>query len=220
MNRLDLLEIARPILFNTLMVRAILDDRKKETRRPIKQPFEVHESGNEVWFTRSRNFNGEYCRFHPLEPPYKKSDILYVRETWCHEAEFNPNGHRTGEYPPYYYKADLIQQIADDKQIVKWRPSIHMPKEAARIFLRVTDVLVQRVQEITDEGALAEGIREFTLSASNGITKLYGITSSQSGFSFSAKDEFKLLWQDVYKNWTDNPWVSVIKFERIKDVTS
>lgn len=121
-----------PILFNTDMVQAILDGRKTVTRRKIDIDianwFDVEHDGKTVV---------AMCGYQP-------GDILYVRETW--------NNCGKG----YRYKADLEKDgIAD---ITKWHPSIHMPKEAARIWLKVTDVRAERLQNITEEQAIREGI--------------------------------------------------------------
>ena len=126
----------KPILFNTEMVRAILDGRKSCTRRLLKEPFTVHPNG---YITKPRG-NENFC---PYEPPYQPGDILYVRETW----KKAPNGY-------FYYEDWQRDDIAD---VAKWKPSIHMPKEAARIWLKVTDVRVERLQEITEEQACVEG---------------------------------------------------------------
>lgn len=118
----------KPILFNTEMVRAILDGRKTCTRRTLKHPFIVHPNG---YITKPRG-NENLC---PYDSPYQRGDILYVRETWKNA----PNGY-------YYYENWQRDDIAD---VTKWKPSIHMPKEAARIWLKVTNVRVERLQDIT-----------------------------------------------------------------------
>lgn len=133
----------KPILFNTEMVRAILDGRKTCTRRLVKfLPGE-----NSQWTGYIKDglmlYNG---RNEPCirKAPYQPGDTLYVRETW----KKAPNG--------YYYYEDW--QRGDIADLTKWKPSIHMPKEAARIWLRVTDVRVERLQEINAEGIRNEGI--------------------------------------------------------------
>lgn len=128
-----------------------------------------------------------------MKPPYQLEDILYVRETWC-KSPFTDN---------YIYRADgereLFSQSYDseimDDTVWTWKPSIHMPKEAARIFLKVKDVLVERLQDIDDDGVVAEGLK--------------------IGYPF---DE---LWNSTIKKadtelygWDANPWVWVIEFER------
>ena len=132
-----------PILFNMEMVRSILDGRKSCTRRIIKpQPqgyFEVSEEPLYIYDTDGKQGK--------ITPPYQPGDILYVRETWKQA----PNGY-------YYYEDWQRSDIAD---ITKWKPSIHMPKEAARIWLKVTDVRAERLQEITAESALLEGTDKY-----------------------------------------------------------
>lgn len=139
----------KPILFNTEMVRAILDGRKSCTRRVVKpQPTARY---------------GAQC----IKPPYQPGDILYVRETWERFECWNCDGDERGNCPKepkksvldktcgcYMYRA--TDEISGD---AKWHPSIHMPKEAARIWLKVTDVRVERLQEITEDGVWDEGFR-------------------------------------------------------------
>ncbi len=135
----------KPMLMNTEMVKAILAGRKTQTRRLVKpQPkdkldFIVAGDTKHIgkWFDRK---NGGYWI-----PPCCCGDVLYVRETWC-------KGSLNGGAEQYFYRAD------DNDFHCKWRPSIHMPKEAARIFLRVTGVRVERLQDVTVEGILEEGI--------------------------------------------------------------
>lgn len=135
--------------------------------------------------------------------PYRPGDILYVRETWAAWS-------RTyGAVPVLYYKAD-----GDAPDGIKWRPSIHMPREAARIFLRVTDVRVERLQDITEEQARAEGAidnRHFIHSPDNEYETLH-----------SAREHFAGIWDSTIKpadrdlyGWAANPWVWVIEFEQI-----
>ena len=130
----------KPILFNTQMVHAILDGRKTQTRRIVKpQP-------------QSYSFDGRVYVFNEGElpkPQYQPGDILYVRETWAE----NTIPH-SGNYAGIEYRADYY---GGREPILRWRPSIHMPREAARIFLRVTDVRVERLQHITRADAISEG---------------------------------------------------------------
>lgn len=143
----------KPILFNTEMVRAILEGRKTVTRRVVKTKhkdacgFYVTTRKSDGAFMGVYEYDENESMFdNPLEPPYQVNDVLYVRETW------KP----AGKGKKYFYKVDWeMDGIAG---ITKWKPSIHMPKEAARIFLRVTDVRVERLQDITEEQAKAEGV--------------------------------------------------------------
>lgn len=188
----------KPILFNTEMVRAILDGRKSCTRRLVRfLPGE-----NPQWTGYIKDglmlYNGknEPCI---RKAPYQPGDTLYVRETW----KKAPNG--------YYYYEDW--QRGDIADITKWKPSIHMPKEATRIWLRVTDVRVERLQEITKDGAKAEGAidnRGFIHSPENEYDCIH-----------TAQEHFIKIWNSTIKKsdldsygWSANPWVWVIEFER------
>ena len=196
----------KAILFNTEMVRAILEGRKTVTRRVVKPQFPVYRSGEEDSFAEiepwgTHSFLGGH-KNHPsagtvLNPPYEAGDILYVREAFAkiHDATGFPTSSSVSDAVHYVYRADFT---AEDAVPIKWRPSIHMPKEAARIFLRVTDVRVERLQHISGEGAIAEGC--------NAAVPIL---------------EFKRIWDNTIKpddidlyGWSANPWVWVISFER------
>lgn len=206
MTREKALKVAKPILFNTEMVRAILSGRKTVTRRIIKRDIESI-------------LNSPYHKEHPevedktiIEklciPSYAAGDILYVRETWCDDRQF------THEDTPgkYFYKASESNNF-------KWRPSIHMPKEAARIFLRVKDVRVERLQDITSVGAWKEGVGEncIGLSACGGGCDTCRANTDNHIFMFNALWNSTIKKQDLDKyGWNANPWVWVIEFERIE----
>lgn len=156
----------KPILFNTDMVKALMEGRKTVTRRLFKLKYRDDESGFQVVTTMSGKFvrveklseNGSAIfpdgseRF--VNPPFSAGDILYVRETWGVYCR------NWWEATDFVYRADWQAQETPFglTEPPKWRPSIHMPKEAARIFLRVKDVRVERLQAITDEDAIREGI--------------------------------------------------------------
>ncbi len=184
MTRQEALQVAKPILFNPEMVRAIQGGTKTVTRRLIKPPAEVHECSDGIFITRPRKYPDEYCKFEPYNP-YKIGDILYVRETWC-------KGKITGEDERYYYKADN-----NLKYHCQWSPSIHMPKEAARIFLRVTSVRVERLQDCGNMEAKDEGC-----TCCGQFIRLWNSTVKKSDL-------------DKY-GWEANPWVWVIEFERLE----
>jgi hypothetical protein len=194
----------KPILFNTNMVRAIMDGRKTCTRRLIKPQWEecptckyVH---NEYIYDKmAENVYCARCGY-PMEPerrsPYQPGDILYVRETWCkYDDDHIIDGRK------YAYKADAspISEEARKKFGYRWRPSIHMPKEAARIWLKVTDVRVERLQDMTDDDAEAEGCFDYT-STALGFPDVWDSTIKKSDL-------------DRY-GWDASPWVWVIEFER------
>ena len=193
----------KPILFNTEMVRAILDGRKTCTRRVVKTR-RKDACGFYVTKRPDGSFAGIYeydedgrMFENQLIPPYKPGDIMYVRETW-------------GEWTDgYLYKAwtEPFPQ-AGALPRVKWIPSIHMPKEAARIWLKVTEVRVERLKDITEaqaekEGFIPQGLfdgAEITLPATYWFSKFWNFTIKKSDL-------------DRY-GWAANPWVWVIQFER------
>jgi hypothetical protein len=185
----------KPILFNTKMVRAILDGRKDATRRIVKGFIPDDAVWGYTAFTpkgyiscRGTFADGYGEKFFKL--PCESGDILYVRETW----KKAPNGY-------YYYEDWQRNDIAD---VTKWKPSIHMPKEAARIWLKVTNVRVERLQEITEVQAQAEGCNSGLLTG-----------------ACTARGQFEDLWNSTVKKsdidrygWDANPYVWVISFER------
>ena len=222
--------ILKPILFNTSMVQAILEGRKTSTRRIIKNKYE---NSNIEWFENkygrklvymqndakvTKNSDGSENRqlraCEEIRPPYKVEDILYVRETWCQSTEIEPNYGKQ----EYHYKAspdDFIRQAPEG--FIKWKPSIHMPKVAARIFLKVTDIKVQRLQDITEDEAQQEGIDpEVAIEYSNWRPTFY---DPDSGGEPNYREAFKDLWDKLYKKkgygWDSNPWVFVISFRRV-----
>lgn len=198
------------ILFNTEMVRAILDGKKSCTRRLVKTRrkdacgFYVTRRKADGLFAGIYEYDENESMFdNQLEPPYQPGDIIYVRETWhkyikrvgegqnCHLAEF------------YGYKASVANSEDAGEP---WKPSIHMPKEAARIWLKVTDVRVERLQEIT-----ADDIRNEGLSSA----------AVHCGDMEIALKEWENLWNSTIKKsdlgrygWNASPWVWVIEFER------
>lgn len=199
----------KPILFNTEMVKAILARRKTVTRRLIKpQPHNVLYDGilqqgeiedGDVLLTLNKDNKTEM-----LIPPYQAGDALYVRETWC-------KGSLNGGVEQYFYKAD------DNDFHCQWRPSIHMPKGAARIFLRVTEVMVERLQDITTQQTIKEGFMGEPCHCFCGCTDCCG-----SGWLEPPIVGFVETWDSIIKKsdlakygWDANPWVWVIEFERI-----
>lgn len=192
-----------PILFGTEMVRTILDGRKTVTRRLVK--FLSRKNPNWTGYVKDglMLYNG---RNEPCikKAPYQPGDILYVRESYS-ELSFG-----------YVYKADG-ENIDHLGNVIKWHPSIHMPKEAARIWLKVTDVRVERLQEITENEAVKEGIY---VSNCKDCNAPFGCdTCPDEGYD--EIDEFAELWNSTIKKsdldrygWNANPWVWVIEFER------
>lgn len=209
----------KPILFNTSMVQAILDGRKTVTRRLVKpqpEPDQIYQLGCCVDGDRRDigkiGFGNSECGGHILyvRPPYKAGDILYVRETWHKYSKRVGKGESCRLKTFFGYKAS-VRNSEDAAE--KWKPSIHMPKEAARIFLRVTGVHVERLQDMPHDGAQKEGIY---------FLEDCGFTWEKDPHIFlrTPMSSMKLLWDLTYKKqnyawrWEANPWVWVIEFER------
>lgn len=234
----------KPILFNTDMVRAILDGRKTCTRRIVKPQWEECPACKYVHneYIYDKMVENVYCARcgYPLEPerrsPYQPGDILYVRETWQYLYELDGNEQVIEDTGKYYYAAtDTIpfDTYVDENGVkhdhAPWRPSIHMPKEAARIWLKVTDVRVERLQKIDEDGVWNEGFR-FTppcltrVSADGHTCDLDGPCTSRIKYCDMTMEELfgRELWDKTIKKsdldrygWDANPYVFVIEFVKI-----
>lgn len=198
------------ILMNSESVKAILAEHKTVTRRVIKPqpPFD----NDSIYLRYVKDGIGRFgqgppgnsCALCDRKMPYQSGDVLYVRETWC-------KGSLNGGADQYFYKAD------DNDFHCQWRPSIHMPKEAARIFLRVTGVRVERLQDITTQQTIKEGFMGEPCHCFCGCTDCCG-----SGWLEPPIVGFVETWDSIIKKsdlakygWDANPWVWVIEFERI-----
>lgn len=232
----------KPILFNTDMVRAILDGLKTCTRRICKDANEYTVPDMEFYNADKRTYAvHNFADKEQMEQlstaertcPICPGDILYVRETW------------TEECGKYYYRADYDSDYLDPCETlsggypascrnhpgcdgcmatstrIHWHPSIHMPKEAARIWLKVTDVKVERLQDITEEQACMEGTDPWdeVCYENNGWHPTF--SDPDSGGDPNMVDGFHKLWNSTIKKsdldrygWDANPWVWVIEFER------
>lgn len=231
-----------PILFNADMVRAILDGRKTVTRRVIKVPeyyphfYKIHDNADGAitcskdtlcagFYKDSQVFyiDGEkHIDAVYYKAPYKPGDILYIRETW-------------GYYEKHWFEADYFMYRADYQQgaktyefdghicdLPKWHPSIHMPKEAARIWLKVTNVNVEQLKDIREEQIVREGINPPHYHGYR--TALYGVWVEKLKKHIENEDPqfvFSQLWNSTIQKanldrygWEANPWVWVIEFER------
>lgn len=198
----------KPILFNTEMVRGLLDGTKTVTRRVVKpqpaawQRVERLEGGKKPAFSSA-------CEVKEYNLPYRPGDILYVRETWrCQPLKWS----REGGYSDFVlqYRADFTDEENDcygrrgGVMPMVWRPSIHMPREAARIFLRVTDVRVEKLMDITEEDL----VRDFCFCRE--AIETVGRDALAGPFWDST---IKPADRELY-GWNANPWVWVIEFER------
>jgi len=194
----------RGMIFNGEMVRAIIEGRKTQTRRPLHPRAVVHANG---FITKLKRFSGIEERFHPYQYPYGQiGDRIYVREThqfvspdeeWRDIKECNILYRATDEKDFCGYCAceyaehmglSLNSPAWESDVVYPWRPSIHMPKWASRIMLEITDIRVERVQDISSDDAIDEGL---------------------------SYHKFINEWHKIYKNWKDNPWVWVIEFKVI-----
>lgn len=206
-----------PILFNTEMVKAILDGRKKATRRIAKGVYPYSEYGD---FTTK--IKGEFTgpvsaeNIIKLKAPCYPGDILYVRETWNFVYDMDDSDQTIGNTGRYIYYADdpmpfthwVDSDTGEHKEQMPWKPSIHMPKEAARIWLKVTDVRVERLQDISGMDVLKEGVNSH-------------VHPEADYFDMNQREMFQSLWNstidkkqiDTY-GWEANPWVWVIEFRQ------
>jgi hypothetical protein len=189
----------KPIIFSTPMVVAILEGRKTQTRRVVKAPVlqDVREP-NEVYWKNGKvvfNWYGETVGGFEVKPKYQPGDILWVRETWFENEECLLYKASKYENTKEYHGRNGWVQI-------KWRPSIFMPREAARIFLKVTNVRVERLQDITEDEAIKEGAKAYGQNNCSGT---------------SARIAFAEIWDKTTTEheWRTNPWVWVYEFERI-----
>lgn len=226
----------KQILFNTEMVQAILEGRKTQTRRIAFKHDDLREFKSsaypEGWWYEGRVYKSFNSFFRDRQGPrcrYAPGDILWVRETWSRVSDWTTVDHEVGIPDGYIYRADW----EDGEEHPRWRPSIHMPKEAARIFLRVKDVRVERLQDITEGDVISEGAepliqcprehRTYEPDGSSGdmcwntncCTPCYFLDKSY-GELFG-----EMVWDNLLEkadfphyNWDANPWVWVIEFER------
>lgn len=186
-----------PILFSSPMVEGILSGRKTQTRRIVKPQFD-----NTLYLSRCGQ--AEYNSGTIVKCPYGKvGDILWVRETF-------------GKWGAMYlYRAST--PIGED--LCKWKPNIHMPKDACRIFLEIKSIKVERLNRITEKDAIAEGVlSESALDENFKKTRIYWNYITGGMQCVSAKISFRTLWKSITgdDSWYYNPWVWVIEFKRIE----
>lgn len=186
----------RPILFSTDMVQALLAGRKTQTRRMVKMY-----SNDEHPLRQNPNWllDNKTC-------PYgQKGDLLWVRENFCFADSFEDGK----EVRTYSYKASPLTKLK-----VKWKPSIHMPKDAARIWLKVTNVRVERLQQISPLDAISEGIQYLGTGYKGPEWRCY---SNNEYSCLAPQTSFMSLWNSINgeNSWAANPWVWVVEFEVI-----
>jgi hypothetical protein len=207
----------RPILFNSEMVNAILEDRKTQTRRVVKAPvligndhfrWSAKHIGLSLWKFATNNYPTVAGSFEIKCPYGQPGDRLWVRETWKPDWE-EETGCRgiyykaDGKYD-YPFTVEEWQNLTENHFDGSWKPSIHMPRWASRITLEITDVRVERVQDISNNDADAEGTPDLRTIENN----------------WDLRDCFRELWDSINAKrsfgWEKNPWVWVVEFERVE----
>lgn len=195
----------RGIIFNAEMVRAILDGRKTQTRRIVKNVM----PDNGIWLkkpTKTRSGTTTHvldAPKHNLCPLGKIGDRLYVREAFktgvCTES--------TIAYKATHKPSDLEEGWYEE---IKWTPSIHMPRRYSRITLEITDVRVEQLQDISKQDAISEGAPQGHYSID--------VISRRFGFPDFSRSWFAQIWMDIYgeDSWSSNPWVWVIEFKKVE----
>lgn len=212
----------KPILFSTEMVQAILKGTKTQTRRIIKKPIKnLNFLGWNIDNYNSVAFGNNDEIINKIKTPIKKGDILWVRETSFQilreHAHDLLEGARGGTSLTVY-KTDFHDDwmaYAKEKYGYKWKPSIFMPKQACRIWLKVTNVRVERLQDISKSDAIAEGIKKTWISDNEEECKFKNYINNGKG-SLSPLDSFLSLWESINgkSSLEYNPWVWVYEFER------
>lgn len=203
----------RPILFSAPMVRAILDGSKTQTRRIVKPKWTIYPAADP-----------RMTKWLPACPYGQPGDRLWVRETWQgplldseeHEAQFREDGPDAFKKPGFcaYRATDTLDAVDSDGNDLGWRPSIHMPRWASRISLYITGVRVERLQDISDDDCLAEGIAQVVRER---------LPSIQQCGEYDAIDvdpvaEYRALWETINGSgaWDVNPWVFAVGFKVVQ----
>ncbi|CAH3399157.1 TPA: hypothetical protein ACTYTC_003601 [Klebsiella pneumoniae] len=211
----------RGMIFNGEMVRAILDGRKTQTRRPIKWKqtrfTEVGEREDGSKWPWSEDAEHACDFWHPC-PFGAVGDRIWVRETFCTVDDTQYGGGKWVDYratPKFEASHPAGWDCApNDAEALKWRPSIHMPRWASRILLEITDVRVERLNAISEEDATAEGVPP----AGSLLPDYPGTFLTPKGDFATAKVAFQRLWESIYgeESWKANGWVWVISFKRVE----
>jgi hypothetical protein len=208
----------RPILFSAPMVRSLLDGGKTQTRRVVKPkhlPFVEN---------LTANFLGGKWGERPM--PYgEPGDRLWVRETWMPDAPHDGTWASTQFYgcktsplsdiPERFRKAKhcIYRASWDGPSMVGWKPSIHMPRWASRITLEITEVRVERLQDISEADALAEGIVR--------LTEGFGLPDGSHFHAAAPRQSYLSLWEAINGPGSveANPWVWAVSFKRLEGAT-
>lgn len=200
-----------PILFSTLMVQAILENRKTQTRRVIKlpnyHPSAVEKQKDKMTIKDWILYDGNQEVIGNLKCPYNLGDVLWVRETFAAANSLTKGGN---EFSHYVFKADNNSL----HNHFKWKPSLFMPKEACRLFLKIKSIRVQQLHDISEEDAIAEGVE----SKDNQWRDYYYKDSEPIFGTRTATRSFRTLWYLIngVDSFLQNPFVWVYEFEKIE----
>jgi hypothetical protein len=208
----------RPILFSAPMVRAILEGRKTVTRRPVKVQPHIDASGN---FCVGNSNYGQDGYGKPVTKHFvngccpfgKPGDRLWVRETWARVGNCDPGYLTFGATYPACLPPELENIPAASE--IRWKPSIHMFRRDSRILLEITDVRVERLQDISEDQAQAEGVRLMRDGSDTWVSR-EGPGNLVTPWP-TAKEAFSDLWNSINgpHAWVANPWVWVVEFKRV-----
>ncbi|UHG93290.1 hypothetical protein [Spirosoma oryzicola] len=216
----------RPILFSTLMVQALLAGTKTQTRRLVKPQPEseakfsaliVDQSHARFWIdNRTLSDPAADPMIADVKVPYQIGDVLWVRETFLDAEDYACSDYDPEDpesEPRFSYRADCPK---DQWSVYHWKPSLFMPAEAARIFLKVTSIRVERLQDISEADAIAEGIT--VVDKLNDGTHYHYEVAGSDIYSISPATTYQKLWEKINGNgsWDENPFVWVYEFERIE----
>lgn len=221
----------KPILFSTPMVQAIFVNRKIKTRRlnnlmgvnQYPERWKLHGFSKDVGTPYIATFKNNQGMTRWVKCPWEPGDILWVRETWCRmncswcEGDFNGVCQSEADENEGCYMYRATHYITGD---ARWRPSIFMPRTAARLFLKVTNIRVERLQDINEEDAIVEGTspeRALEIGGEQFTPTFYDPDGQNVRPNY--KDAFSELWSNINAKrgygWDTNPWVWVIEFERV-----
>ncbi|MEJ8803149.1 hypothetical protein [Pontibacter sp. H249] len=208
----------RPILFSTPMVQAIVDGTKTQTRRVVKHGLS-DSTMSKPDIKASITDNGQMVHFKVVDGKLRESfcgikcpygqigDRLWVREAWDYSDSL--------EEPYLYRQKEMEEWLPEVFNRMKWKPSIHMPKEACRIKLEIPNIRVERLHDITEEDAIAEGVL-WVDAVPGGFSGWKDYSGKNLAPLESAKVSFKTLWISINgkESWDANPWVWVVDFKK------
>lgn len=229
-----------PIIFSTPMITAILNGSKVQTRRIIKpqpipqsgSPFGFAMASNDFEWPENKSFQCGTVSCKKAGPDgwvkrnskWEIGDMLWVRETWVRHNRSKFMHYLCFQSGQLWYKYRAEgKENYDIGEKIKWKPSIFMPREASRIILKITDIKVERLQDISEEDARKEGVMptKYTSTVFKsflGYKNYYPQDAEDKGVLKTAKESFKTLWHSINgeESWNHNPWVWAISFSPIK----